>query len=372
MDKKKFFTPIVRNEKIGAEIKLSEEEKKNRVEKRSGQNSLSKYILKWWRGDAHTHSKESTREGFCYPEGIYDIQEIMKYYQELGLEFTCFTEHASNPGTPEKQALDSEILNSIIAEMYKIEKINKEKKLTIIALSGVETNIFYDKDDKIILDVPDEILQKLDLVIASRHALPSELEKKPEEIQKTLMVAIKNKNVDVIGHPDRYTRLDGQQSKKYWKKYWKIWPKILQEMKSNNKAFEINLNNPPSKKLIELAVKKGLVFFINYDAHDFNQYKKDGNDSVKQCEPIKRKWSKNNINKDDLKILQNYKENRLSSGPGIKAILKLVKQIKFLELLGVTPDKIINSSKKNLLNFLTKKKEKTTLNLKYLIEKNEK
>ncbi|HEB01421.1 MAG TPA: hypothetical protein ENI16_00285 [Candidatus Portnoybacteria bacterium] len=361
MNREKKFIPSIEKEEIGPEKKLPEAEKERRIERREREDSLSRYILEWWKGDAHTHSKESTREEWGYPEGLYDIEEAMDYYKELGLEFVCFTEHASKPGSPEKQSPESRICQSLLKETERITEVNLERKGDIAALSGVETNIFFDENDQPTLDLPEEVLQKLDIVIASRHAIVRE--KEPEAIKETLLFAIRNPDVDVIGHPDRYTRQDREKSPEYWQKYWNIWPEILQEIKDNNKAFEVNLNSPPSRKLTKMAVETGVKFFINYDAHDFNQYKKEKTELTRTGEEAKKKWAKEEVSKKDLEILKEYKTERLSSGPGFKSIFRLAKWIKRLESLGVRPERVINSSRENLIQFLTKEREKNTLNL---------
>ncbi|MBU0722485.1 hypothetical protein KKA93_03455 [Patescibacteria group bacterium] len=146
MGKEKFFIPPIEEDQIGPEIRLSEEKKRAKRERRERKDSLSKYILRWWKGDAHTHSKESTREGYGYPEGIYDIKEIMDYYKSLNLEFVCFAEHSSMPGSPEEQSTDSRISQSLIKEAERITAMNRARKGDIVALSGVETNIFFDEN----------------------------------------------------------------------------------------------------------------------------------------------------------------------------------------------------------------------------------
>ena len=364
----KFFIPSIAKDQIGPKIGLSQERTEQQAERREAGDSLSHYIFKWWRGDAHTHSKESTRAGYNYAEGIYNLEEIMDYYKSLGLEFVCFTEHASQPGSPKRQNIDSDISQSLLGEAARINQMNRERK-DIMALSGVEANILFDEHNQPILDLPDDILQKLDLVIASRHSIDQE--KEVEAIKDSLLCAIKNPHVDVIGHPDRYTREDQEKSTKeakeqYWQAYWNIWPEILQEMVNNNKAFEINLNCPPAKKLIEMAALSGVKFFINYDAHDFNQYKKEETELTKSGEKAKEKWSKGEDSEEISEILKEYKTERLSAGPGYKAISVLVRWLKRLESLEVTPARVVNSSRKNLLDFLTEDRGKKTENLDFL------
>lgn len=353
------FTP-------GPEVKLAEEKRKERVARRERQDSLARYISCWWKGDAHVHSQESTRKEYDprHLEGIYHIEEGMAYYEKLGLELVCFTEHASKPGSPQKLSPDDKICRSLLAEAERITQINRERKGDIIALSGVETNIFFDEAGQPTLDVPPEILDQLDLVIASRHAITRE--KEPKAIKESLIAAAQNPYVDVIGHPDRYTRKDGEQPPQYWQEYWDIWPEILEEMSKNHKAFEINFNNPPARKIVEMAAKAGLKFFLNYDAHDFNQYKKEQREIFETGEAAKKRWAQGELSEEEAKIMEEYKLERLSSGPGMRAILRLTRWLKRLEAMRVTPERIINSSQRNLLSFLTEDRGKETENLKSL------
>ena len=129
--------------------------------------------------------------------------------------------------------------------------------------------------------------------------------------QSQQLFAIKDPLVDVIGHPDRYTRKDKEKSPEYWQEYWSIWPEILEEMVKQNKAFEINMNSQPSKKLIDMAAKAGVKFFINYDAHDFNQYKKQATELSQAGEKAKKKWAREEITDEDLEILKEYIDPRM-------------------------------------------------------------
>lgn len=354
--------PIIDKERIGPEKKVPKERK----------DGLAQHIQKWWLGDAHSHSVESTREGFGYPEGIYDIEEILEYYEQLGLEFVCFTEHSSKPGSPEKQSPKSKISRSLLNQAEGIAKINRVGERSIAALSGVEANIMFDEDNRPMLDLPPEVLQKLDLVIASRHAVAEEwerhlaLEKDPKAIKESLLYAVRHPDVDIIGHPDRYTRRSGEQPSEYWDEYWGIWPEIFQEMVRCGKAFEINLNSQSSEKLVEMAAKAGVKFFINYDAHDFSYYKWGGTELANAGEKVKKQWARGKLSTKDREILKEYKADRLSSGPGVVAILRLARWIKRLESWGVTPERVVNSSRNNLLRFLTEDRQKMTENLHYL------
>jgi len=354
--------PKIPIEKICPQEEMTEKGKEYDQETKK---ELTEYIFKYWRGDAHTHTQESTR--WDYVEGIYDKEEFMKYYQDLGLEFVAFSDHASKPGEPEKLKYEDKISQDLLKQAEEIKNINQEGKFDLAAFSSVESNIFFTDNEEAIIDLPPEVLKKLDLVIASRHAIKNE--KDINAIKESLLSAINNPYVDVIGHPDRYIRLNQGATDKGGpcspEIYWDTWNKILDEVNKNGKAFEVNFNNPPADELLEIAASKGTKFMLNYDAHDFNQYKK----GIPEGEKAKKNWAKDEACPEDLEILQKYKLDRLTSGPGVKAISRLVKFIKKLEKLDVTPEKIINSSRENMINFLTKDRNKSTENLEFLKEK---
>lgn len=353
--------PEIESADIGPIEGGAPEQIQKRQERHERPDRLSAKILEWWKGDTHTHTKESTRPDYGYTEGIYEVEEALKYYQELGLEFAGFTEHASKPGAPEIQSAASPISQSLLREAERITAVNREGKFETVGLSGVEANILFDAESHPVLDLPPEVLSKLDLVIASRHAIVRE--KEPAAIKETLLAAIHNNNVDVIGHPDRYTRLDGQQPDTYWEEYWGIWPEIFTAMAEAGKAFDLNMTSQPDKRIVKMAAESGVKFFLNYDAHDFNQFKWENTESWKAGDQAKNHWGKGEATDEDRATLQAYKAERLSSGPGVKAILRLVRWINYLEGLGVTPDRIVNSSKERLLSFLVRERGKHTLNL---------
>lgn len=367
MERDPMFIPEIETGAIGPVESGTPEQIQKRQERHEKKDRLTQEIKRWWQGDAHTHTKESTRPEFGYTEGIYDIEEILKYYQSLGLEFAGFAEHASKPGAPEIQAADGPICQSLLHEARRITEVNREKKFQTVGFSSVEANIMFDTDGQPTLDLPAEVLQQLDIVIASRHAIARE--KEPAAIKETLLAAIRNSNVDVIGHPDRYSKLDGDQSEEYEREYWAIWPEIFTEMAAKGKAFDLNMTSQPDKRIVKLAAEAGVEFFLNYDAHDFNQFKWEDNESWKAGDQAKGRWGKGEATDEDLATLQKYKLERLSGGPGVKAILRLTHWIKYLEELGVTPDRVVNSSRDRLLAFLVYERGKKTENLSQLVGK---
>lgn len=346
------------------EIKLSKSNESGQKTKAEKETDVERLISKYYDGDLHTHSVASSREDYGYAEGIYTEEEIAKYYQEvLELKILALSEHSTEPGQPHQADINDPVSRDLLEQTERIQRLNEKSEVKIAVLSSVETNIMFDQDGQPVLDLPDEVLAKLDLVIASRHSI--ENEKDIEAIKKSLLMAANHPQVDVIGHPDRYIQLGGRikdgEIDCSPEKYWAAWDEILEAMAKNGKAFEINLNSPPADQLLEKAAAKGLIFTINFDAHDFDQYK-EGDSSAKQA------WAKGEADADQLEELATYKKDRLQSGPGGNAIIRLIRYLRKMERLGISPDQVLNSSRERLLNFLTEERGRDTANLKLLKE----
>lgn len=128
--------------------------------------------------DTHCHTISS---GHAYSTVI----EIAKEAHNKGLEIVGITDHGPDmPGGPN------------VFHIFN-QKVIPEKIYGVTILRGVEANII-DYNGK--LDVSDEILSTLDVVIASLHNVCLNPGTKEENTQ-ALLKTMKNKYVDIIGHP---------------------------------------------------------------------------------------------------------------------------------------------------------------------------
>ncbi|MBI4414966.1 MAG: hypothetical protein HY566_01865 [Candidatus Kerfeldbacteria bacterium] len=436
--------PTVEAENIDPRKNIPEEHREAQDSRREREEDLTHLIHEWWRGDAHTHSTASSREGYDHVEGIYDINEIRSYYEKLGLEFVAVTEHATNPNKPEVMDEDHPISKQLLAEADAITRANQESP-GIAAISGVEASILFDQEGNPTLDVPSEVANKLDLVVASRHNMNAghegvDYEHNLGAIRSSLLAAAEHPDVDVIGHMDRFIKMETNwdlfrknatpdvaafhaektalEAKKKaaqtdaeraaiqeqletdyyrvirkvigkqeltaddladprlaaWRSaylmtertYWRNMEEVLDAMAANGKAMEINLSAQPSETLIGKAVARGIPFFLNFDAHDFNKYKWQHTELHKKGYKAKDAWAKGELTPEDEGVLRLYKMDRMSSGPGVRPLLHLVRTIRMLERLGVKPDRVVNSSKNRLTTFLTETRGKHTENLENL------
>lgn len=331
---------------------------------REGARELGDRLRSYWGGDTHAHSAESSRWG--YVEGIYDEAEMARYYEGLGTEIVAFSEHTSKPGQPELLSADHPISKAFLAQVERIELLNQQPERRIAAFASAETNILFDTDGVPKIDLPDEVINRLDMVTASRHAISNE--KDVGAIRTSLLAAINHPQVDIIGHPDRYIRLDQGVTENGEpcppEAYWAAWDEVLDHLVLQKKAFEINFNNPPADGLLQRAADKGAQFVLSFDAHDFRQYRSE----LASGDAPKNAWASGQAQEEDLNRLRRYKSERLRDGPGIRAILRLAHTVERLDELGVTPDRIVNSSRERLLTFLADR-GKNTANLQHLKEK---
>ncbi len=131
------------------------------------------------RGDLHCHS--------TWTDGRASIEDMAKSAQAAGLEYFALTDHSQRLAMV--HGLDPRRLRD---QWKEIEAISARLPITI--LRGIEVDILEDGT----LDLPDEVLQELDWVVASVH---SKLDMEPAAMTRRMTRAIRNRNVDVIGHP---------------------------------------------------------------------------------------------------------------------------------------------------------------------------
>jgi len=136
--------------------------------------------LKDIQGDLHMHTKWS--------DGENTILEMAQAAKKKGYKYIAITDH-----TPTVGVTHGLTPNRVLKQIKEIKKINQKVK-GIKILSGIEVDIRKDG----CLDLPDGILKKLDVVIASIHTA-FHLPKK--EMTKRIIRAMQNPNVDIIGHP---------------------------------------------------------------------------------------------------------------------------------------------------------------------------
>lgn len=195
------------------------------------------------RGDLHVHSDWS--------DGAHKINDIVKFARAKGYSYIAITDHSKALAIT--GGLNEERLH---AQARVIDEINASLKGFRI-LKGIEVDILRDGS----LDLPDEVLEKLDLVVASIH---SNFKLDREQQTHRIIQAIRNPQVKIIGHLTG--RLLNRRSG-----YDIDVDRILEEAAQHHVALEIN-SHPDRLDIDEYTARKacqcGVKLAINSDTHE--------------------------------------------------------------------------------------------------------
>ncbi|MBM7605691.1 DNA polymerase (family 10) [Metabacillus crassostreae] len=197
------------------------------------------------KGDLHMHS--------TWSDGAYTIREMVEGCRKKGYKYIAITDHSQYLKVA--NGLTSERLR---AQRKEIDALNEEYS-DITILAGVEMDILPDAT----LDYDDELLQEMDLVIASIH---SSFSQSQEVIMDRLKTALKNNHVDIIAHPTG--RIIGKR-----KGYDVDIDMLIELAKETNTALELNANPNRldlSSEYIKKAQEAGVKLVINTDAHNID------------------------------------------------------------------------------------------------------
>ena len=132
------------------------------------------------KGDLHCHTTLS--------DGRQTLEQMVDGARERGLEYLAVTDHSASHGFGDH--VTPEALEERIEEVHALNASLDDFEV----LAGSEVNILPDGS----LDYDDELLAKLDWVIASVHTSFSMGEK---EMTDRMIRAIEHPLVDAIGHP---------------------------------------------------------------------------------------------------------------------------------------------------------------------------
>jgi len=132
------------------------------------------------KGDLHVHTEWS--------DGHDSLVAMAQAAKDRGYEYLGISDHSAGRGIA--HGLGAERLRQQISE---IRQLNQEIS-GIRIFSGLEVDIRADGS----LDMPDELLEELDVVTAAVH---SALNQSEEQMTGRIIRAIENPNVDVLAHP---------------------------------------------------------------------------------------------------------------------------------------------------------------------------
>jgi putative hydrolase len=196
------------------------------------------------RGDCHTHSDWS--------DGGSPPQEMATSARELGHEWIALTDHS--PRLTVAGGLSAERLR---AQLELVSRLNAEFA-PFRVLTGIEVDILDDGA----LDQTDDLLGRLDVVVASVH---SQLRMPAEQMTARMVAAVSSPYVDVLGHcTGRLITGRGRPESAFDPEA------VFAACRDHGVAVEINCRperQDPPDALLRIAVEAGCLFAIDTDAH---------------------------------------------------------------------------------------------------------
>jgi DNA polymerase (family 10) len=194
------------------------------------------------KGDLHAHTNWS--------DGNNTVEEIAQAAMCKGYRYVAVCDHSVSMGIA--RGLNQGRLEKQIKEIRAVNLGLKGFKI----LSGIEVDIKPNGD----LDLDDEILQRIDIVVAAVHSRFTQPE---NEMTERIIKAIENPNVDIIAHPTG--RIIGKREP-----YAVDLDKVMNACQANRKSLELNAC-PERLDLSDIhcrkAKEKGVKLAISTDAH---------------------------------------------------------------------------------------------------------
>jgi DNA polymerase (family 10) len=198
-------------------------------------------------GDLHAHSDWS--------DGTATLEELARAGAARGLRYVAVCDHSRSLSIA--GGLTSEQLDARDLQIIRVNEQNTGAML----LPGVEVDILADGS----LDLPDEVLRKRVVVVASLH---SGLRQERAQLMRRLKAAMENPYVHIIGHPTG--RLLGRRVPSDVDV-----DELIRIASDTGTALEINASPDRldlSAEHARQAAAAGVMIAINTDAHDVSEF----------------------------------------------------------------------------------------------------
>ncbi len=206
-------------------------------------------VRSWLRGDCHSHSDWS--------DGGSPILEMAAAARDLGHEYVVLTDHS--PRLTVAHGLDA---GRLLQQLDVVAEVN-EQLAPFRLLSGIEVDILEDGA----LDQDEELLARLDVVVASVH---SKLRMDSAPMTRRMIKAVESPHVDILGHcTGRLIVGRGRPQSSFDP------AAVFGACAATGTAVEINSRperRDPPPELLSEAVEAGCVVTIDTDAHAPGQF----------------------------------------------------------------------------------------------------
>ena len=201
-------------------------------------------VRSWLRGDLHLHTKWS--------DGGAEIEAMARTAIELGHEYISVTDHS--PHLSIARGLEPERLRE---QLDLIDALNAELAPFRI-LTGIEADILDDGA----LDQDEDLLARLDVVVASVH---SKLRMESRAMTTRMITAIANPHMDVLGHcTGRLIKGRGRDESTFDAEL------VFAACRELDKAVEVNCRPErldPPRRMLAMVDTMDVKIAIDTDAH---------------------------------------------------------------------------------------------------------
>lgn len=198
------------------------------------------------KGDLHSHS--------TWSDGTTDLASMARTAQRLGHDYLVASDHS--PSLRVANGLSTERLEQQLAELDDLNASFDGFRM----LTGIEVDILLDGE----LDQSEEVLDRLDLVVASVH---SKLRMDSAEMTDRMLAAIRHPKSNVLGHCTGRL-IQGSRGTRPQSRFDAA--RVFAACAENDVAVEINSRperQDPPDELLAIARDAGCLFSIDSDAH---------------------------------------------------------------------------------------------------------
>ena len=217
----------------------------DRLREQTGQprrDDESSIDLSHYRGDIHSHT--------TWSDGRATMLDMARGARALGYRYLGITDHS-----PRIKVVNGLGPERLVAQAKELAEVQTEVP-DLALLQGIEVDILEDGS----LDLPDAVLELLDVVVASPHV---KLRQETAAMTERMMRAVSNPHVDVIGHPTG-RRPGSREGASYDVEL------VFKEAAKNGVALEIDCDPARmdlSPEHTRLAAECGCMFSLDADAH---------------------------------------------------------------------------------------------------------
>jgi putative hydrolase len=195
-----------------------------------------------YQGDVHSHTNWS--------DGKATMLDMARGAEALGYRYLGITDHS-----PRIKVVNGLNAERLLAQSKELAEVQAQLE-SLTLLQGIEVDILEDGA----LDLPDVVLELLDVVIASPHV---KLRQEPAAMTERMLRAVSHPHVDIVGHPTG-RRPGSREGATY------DFEAVFKEAARHGVALEIDCDPARmdlSPEMARLAFECGCNFSLDADAH---------------------------------------------------------------------------------------------------------